>query len=201
MKCARLVALAALLAFPISAQLPATLTGKVEKAPAGACDAAATHQVTCTNVLLKSSTVDLTALVGKTVELKGTALFQGSCVTIDVQSAPTATEQTTALALFGYRLGRPIVFTTSAPLGALVFYLFGTGPGFLPLGASGSYLMQLAGSVYWTFDISIGVAIRPVTVPSDPALVGINFLMQTAYVTISPLSLGILNPLCWTVTQ
>src|SRR5690606_41444316 len=39
--------------------------------PAGACNADATHAVACTEVLLKSSAVDLDALEGQTVELTG----------------------------------------------------------------------------------------------------------------------------------
>lgn len=191
------------LAFASPAQtLSASLTGMIEKAPSGPCNPKATHRVACSDVLLYSSKVDLTQLEGKTQSISGALQVTPGCVAIEVETAQTAAQRTSTLALFGYRIGKTIVFTTTAPAGSLVAYFFGLGPGFVPLGDLGSLLIDPLGAVYWTFDLSIGIAIRSATIPNDPNLVGTKILMQTTWLQVTPmLGGGLLNPTCFTIAK
>ena len=103
---------------PVRSQLlQATLTGRVEKAPAGACDPKATHRVACTDVLLKSTAVDLKALEGKLMLLAGTFNANPACTTVTVTEAHNPTSTTTVFSLFGYRPGRTVTLTTKVPQG------------------------------------------------------------------------------------
>lgn len=196
-------ACALLLSFAVPAQaVPVSLVGAIEKAPSSPCNAMATHRIACTDVLLYSTKVDLTQLEGKTQAIRGALQAQPGCVAIEVETAENAAQRTSTLALFGFRLGRPVVFTTTAPAGAVVSYFFGFGPGFVPLGDFGSLLIDPIGAVYWTSDLSIGIAIRSVTIPNDPNLVGLEMFMQTTWLQITPtLGGGLINPTCFKIAQ
>jgi hypothetical protein len=194
--------LVALLASSAAAQFEATLTARIDRAPATRCNATATHVAGCTNVLLKSSAVNLEENVGRVLHLRGRVQLGWNCVTIDVADATPANERTTAVALFGYRLGMPVAFTTLAPVGALVPFFFGARPGFLPLGALGTLLLDPFSTQYFTTDISIGATLRVLRIPNDPSLVGVQIYYQTAWAQVTPSLEGtFLNPGCFQITQ
>jgi hypothetical protein len=177
--------LVALLASSAAAQFEATLTARIDRAPATRCNATATHVAGCTNV-----------------HLRGRVQLGWNCVTIDVADATPANERTTAVALFGYRLGMPVAFTTLAPVGALVPFFFGARPGFLPLGALGTLLLDPFSTQYFTTDISIGATLRVLRIPNDPSLVGVQIYYQTAWAQVTPSLEGtFLNPGCFQITQ
>lgn len=186
----------------VEAQLPGvTLNGRVERVTSG-CDPAAGYRITCSDVQLKSSTVDLSQWVNRTVTLTGTPEVRVGCITVDVATIENAAARTTLLALGGYRIGTSVIITTTAPAGAVVAYVFGAENAFVPLGQFGTYLMDPLTSVYWTFDLSIGLAVRNLPIPRDPALVGHRALFQVVYGAVTPtFELGILNPNCFTITQ
>lgn len=197
------VCLFSLLAATLPAQgLRTTLTGKIEKAPAGACNTAATHRVACTQVLLKSATVDLDSFLNKVVDLEGGISLGIDCVTIDVATAEPAAAATNVIAFLGYRINQTIVYTTTAPAGAIVAYFFSADSGFLPLPFVGTMLLDLPTTQFWTTDVSIGLAIRTMRIPNDPTLVGLKVWYQTGYLAIAPtLGIKLLNPGCFTVVQ
>ena len=74
-------------------------------------------------------------------------------------------------------------------------------PGFLPLLDLGTLqLNPLTDFTYWTFDVSIGVALRTVRLPDDPGLVGLRVLFQTGFASITPsLQFKLLNAACFTI--
>ncbi|HLU39755.1 MAG TPA: hypothetical protein VK081_10235 [Planctomycetota bacterium] len=194
--------LALALASTAAAQLPVALTGKIERAGANPCHTSATHRVACTDIFLRSTTVDLSSLEGRTVDLRAvTTVTPGCAVLLDVTEAANAAYATSTLALGGYRRNATVVFTTTAPVGALVAYFFASQPGFLPFLTFGTLQLDpTANFLYWTFDVSIGVALRTVRIPDEPALVGQVALFQTAFVSVAPeLRFGLLNAGCFTI--
>jgi hypothetical protein len=188
------------LPIPATAQLiPAALTARVVKAPPNPCDPAATHRVDCTQILLRSSSVDLTQFENTIVDLTGTVFGLG-CTTIDVTTAAAAAVRTTQLAPFGTRLGRTIFITTTAPAGSLVLFLFDVGTTFLPLGPFGTLLVSPLTSILIGPDISIGIALRTLPIPNDPNLIGLTVVYQTGYLSLTPQIDGrLLNLNCVTV--
>src|SRR5690606_31328917 len=155
----------------------------------------------CTEVLLKSSAVDLDALEGQTVELTGSLELAPGCVTIDVASAAGAAHRTIQLAPFGTRLGRPVVLTSLVPTGSLIFYVFSGNAGFLPLGPLGTVFLDVGSSVFVGNEPSIGVSIRTETIPNDPGLVGVTVWYQFGYLSLLELDFGLLNPGCITIQR
>lgn len=193
-------ALATLLALPAAAQA-VLLTGRVERAPATPCNAAATHKIACTDILLRSTVLDLTALEGRMVDLTGTSEGSLPCPLVNVSAAVAAAQSTATFSLGGYRINSTVLFTTTAPAGAFVGYFFSSEPGFLPLLDLGTLqLNPLTDFTYWTFDVSIGVALRTVRLPDDPGLVGLRVLFQTGFASITPsLQFKLLNAACFTI--
>lgn len=198
-----LAALAAFLTLAaLPAQLPITLKGTVERLPAAGCDPAATHQIRCSEVLLKSSVVDLSALEGRTVDLTGDLVLQPGCLTVDVATAEAASNRTLQLAIFGTRLGRPVTFTTFSPPGSFLVYVWSAGPGFLPLGPFGTLLLDLPSAIVVGTNVSVGIDIRTERIPNDPNLVGVDIHYQFAYASLlTGLEFGFLNPGCFTIQQ
>lgn len=193
-----------LLAFSLTAALAAaqsvTVTGRVERVT-DPCNSAATHKMACTEILLRSDTVNLTSFEGRMVDVVGTSVGATLCPMVDVTEAIAAPQSTTTLALGGYRINTNVVFTTSAPVGALVLYFFSCEPDFLPVLTFGTLqLNPFTEFLYWTVDISIGVALRSVRIPNEPRLIGAYTLFQTASVTITPeFSAKLLNAGCFTI--
>jgi hypothetical protein len=184
-----------------AAQLPVTLTGRIDRATAP-CNAAATHKVGCTEVLLRSDTVDLSAMEGTFRAITGVSEGAAPCVTVNVTEASDAAAFTTTFSLGGYRLGTNVTFTTLSPAGSVVFYFFADAPGFFPLLTFGTLLLDPAANfLYFTNDISIGVAIRTVRIPTYPELVGRTILFQTAMVALVPPDARMLNAHCFVVRQ
>lgn len=202
MKCILLAAASVLTVTALHAQIPATLTGRVERLTAAACDPTATHKVTCTDVLLKSSVVDLTTVEGRVMVLSGDVALQIGCPTIDVATATAATEQTIQFSFGGFRIGRTVTITTLSPIGSLLVYLWAGGPGFLPFGQFGSYLLDPAQTIFDQIVPSIGLTVRTETIPNDPSLVGAVIHYQTGYASIATgISFGMLNANCFTIRQ
>lgn len=185
----------------LGAQVPVTLTGRIEVAPSGACDPSATHRVACTDILLRSSTVNLGTFAGRLVDLRASTVSTGACNLLEVTEIANAANATTTTSLGGYRLGSTVIFTTPAPVGALVPYFWSTSPGFLPVGEFGSLqLNPLTNFLYWSTDISVTIAVRSVRIPNDPILVGQIALFQTGLVTVTPeISFKLLNAGCFEI--
>ena len=187
---------------PAFAQVPVSLVGRVERQTNG-CNAAAGYRVSCSQTQLVSTAVDLANYVNQTVQLDGTAdLANPKCPTVTVTAVAPPVASTRVTALLGYRLGSPLLFTTNVAAGGLVAYVFSTDSALVPIPMFGTYQLDVLGSVFWTFDLSIGVAIRSVSIPRDTFLIGQRILFQTAYAVLTPeLSAGLLNLNCFTITQ
>ena len=183
-----------------AAQVPVNLTGRVDRVT-NPCDSAATHKVGCTEILLRSDTVNLAGLEGRMVDIVGNSVGAATCPMVDVTEAVAAPMSTSTLALGGYRINTNVIFTTTAPVGAFVLYFFSCEPSFLPVLTFGTLqLNPLTDFMYWSLDISIGVALRNVRIPNEPGLIGQNTLFQTAAVTITPeFSARLLNAGCFVI--
>ena len=193
---------ALLMAAPASAQFTTTMTGKVEAAPASPCNATATHRIACTDILLKSSTLDLAPYLNRVALLTGNVQIRlfPYCVTLDVTAVENATNRTTAISLSNYRINSNVIVSTFAPIGAAVPMLFAAGPGFVPLGAWGTLMLDPATMFYWATDVSVGLTLRSIPIPNDPSLVNVQIIFQTGYATVTPaVEFGLLNPICFTI--
>jgi len=189
----------ALLTSIAAAQVPVSLTGRVERA-GSPCNPAATHVVGCTEILLRGDGVDLATFEGRIADLTGTADATVGCVLVDVTAAVAAPQSTTTFSLGNYRIDTTVVFTTVAPVGSAVAYFFSCEPGFLPLFDFGTLMLDpLTDFIYWGIDISLGVALRSVRIPNEPGLVGQRALFQTAYVSVTPFAARLLNAGCFEI--
>jgi hypothetical protein len=184
------------------AQLTVTATGRVERAPANPCNAAGTHRLACTEILLHSSTVNLAQFEGRMVDVTGTSEGTLLCPLVNVSEAVAAPQSTTTFSLGGYRLNSTVIWTTTAPAGAVVPYFFSFEPSFLPIANFGTLQLSLVGFVYWSMDVSIGVAVRTVRIPNEPGLIGVRMLFQTAFAAVLPeLQFKLLNAGCFVIQQ
>lgn len=183
-----------------AAQLPVNLTGRVDRVT-DPCNSTATHKVGCTDILLRSDTVNLAGLEGRMVDIVGASEGATNCPMVNVTEAVAAPMSTSTLALGGYRINTTVIFTTTAPVGSFVFYFFSCEPAFLPVLTFGTLqLNPFTEFLYWTLDVSIGVAIRSVRIPNEPGLIGQLSLFQTAAVTLTPeFSAKLLNAGCFTI--
>lgn len=184
----------------VSAQLPVRLTGRVERAPATPCTPA-THKVACTEILLSSKVVSLAQFEGQMVDITGVSAGTATCPLVDVAAVTSAARSTSVFSLGGFRINSTVLFTTTIPAGSFVGYFFSCEPGFSPIADLGTLqLNPLTDFMFWTLDVSIGVALRSVRLPNDPNLVGLYVLFQTGYVSITPtLEFGLLNAGCFTI--
>ncbi|MEZ5966501.1 MAG: hypothetical protein R3F56_21880 [Planctomycetota bacterium] len=189
-----------LLSCLVAAQLPVSLTGRIEPATSP-CNPAATHVVGCTEILLRGDGVDLGALEGRVVDITGVSEGTTACPLVAVTAAVAAPQSTSTFSLGNYRINTNLVFTTTAPVGAAVAYFFSCESGFLPLLTFGTLqLNPLTDFVYWGIDISIGVALRTVRIPNEPGLIGQRALFQTAFVTVTPtFEARLLNAGCFVI--
>lgn len=184
-----------------SVRVMTNITGVVQRVGANPCDPTATHQIACSNVLLRSSVVDLTSFEGRMTVVEGDAQDNGGCVTMAVECADAATQFTTLLAPFGFRPNQTVIFTTRAPVGSFVG-LFCGERGYLPLLDLGVLLLDpLAGITFLGTDISIGITLRTIRIPNDMNLVGMEPVFQTFYLQLTPLGGGLLNPTCFRIVQ
>ena len=189
------------LSLAAAAQTPVSLTGRIERAPSSPCNGAATHKLACTEILLRSETVNLATWEGRMADLSGESEGSLTCPLINVSDAVAAPQSTSTFSLGGYRINSTVIFTTTAPVGSVVAYFFSSEPGFLPLANFGTLqLNPLTNFIFWTLDISIGVALRTVRLPNDPCLVGQVALFQTAYVSVTPtFEVKLLNAACFSI--
>jgi hypothetical protein len=183
-----------------AAQLPVSLTGRVERA-ANPCNPLATHVVGCTELLLVGDGVSLESWEGRIADLTGTSTGSAACPMVTVTGAVAAPQSTATFSLGNYRIDTNVVFTTTAPAGAAVAYFFSCEPGFLPVLEFGTLLLNpLTDFIYWGIDLSIGVALRTVRIPNEPGLIGQRALFQTAFVTVTPtLQARLLNAGCFVI--
>ncbi len=192
----------ALFALPANAQFDITLSGTVEAAPADPCNPNATHRLRCSEILLQSSTVDLAARQGRISNLTGRLIPALGCVTLEVTAAEDAAVRTTTTAIFGYRLGRPVLFTTFAPPGSTILYLFSGGTTFLPLGPLGALMLDSQSLAFVGYRPTIGIDIYTETLPTDPAFVGVDIYHQFGYFSIlNGLEGGLMNIGCFQIQQ
>lgn len=184
----------------VAAQLPVTLTGRVERA-VNPCNTDATHIVGCTEILLLGSGVDLATWEGRYADLTGTTDGNTACPLVTVTDAVAAPQSTTTFSLGNYSLNSTVIFTTSAPVGAAVAYFFSCEPGFLPVVNFGTLQINpLTDFIYWGIDISVGVALRTARIPNEPGLIGQRALFQTAFVSITPtFEAKLLNAGCFNI--
>lgn len=184
----------------VAAQLPVTLTGRVDRVT-NPCNPAATHVVGCTEILLHSTAVELSLWEGRLADLTGTSEGTAECPVVNVDGAVAAPQSTSTFSLGNYRINSNVVFTTTAPVGSAVAYFFSCEPGFLPVLTFGTLqLNPLTDFLYWSLDISIGVALRTVRIPNEPGLIGQRALFQTAFVSITPtFEVKLLNAGCFVI--
>lgn len=177
-------------------QVPFSAIGRIVPVSAGACDPTATHQIESTDVLLRSSKVDLSQLEGDIRQIDGTfGLVPANCPTIDVTSTGEPAARTDRFALFGTRIGRPVLFTTFSAPGSIVVRAFSGGPAFLPIGPLGTLLIELPTLVIQSTQISIGIDLYTLNIPNDPALRGICVHYQFGYGSVTNgLEVGLANP-------
>ncbi len=189
------------LSLATTAQTPVSLTGRVERVPSNPCNGAATHKIACTEILLRSATVDLTTWEGRMADLSGESEGTLTCPLINISDAVAAPQSTSTFSLGGFRINSTVIFTTTAPVGSVVAYFFSCEPGFLPIANFGTVqLNPLTNFIFWQLDVSIGVALRTVRIPNVPGLVGQVALFQTAFVSVTPtLEVKLLNAGCFTI--
>jgi hypothetical protein len=200
----RFLSLAALfLASSLTAQT-VTFTARIERAPANPCDPTATHKVACTDVLLKSSVVNLTALEGQRVTLDG-AFTLGACITVDVTASATATYRHTVTSSNSFRLGSNVSFRGTCPFAGFVVLVLSAGSSFLPLSTFGAYMLDLPTSLL--IGINLGLLGSQTTViqipPNDVSLIGGVIYSQTIWLDVlsTPANGGLVNSECFTILQ
>ena len=186
------------------AQLTVTLTARVEKAPTTKCHTAATHIVRCTKTELYGATgVDLSAFERRAALIKGNLKLKLGCPpAVEVTEIKSAPASTSDFSFGGYRLNSTIVFTTRAPIGSIVVYVFAADTSFLPIpiADAGTLFLEATSLIYWTAGPSIGVQISTLRIPNEPSLVGKTALYQTAYASVTNgVEFRLLNPGCMTV--
>ena len=197
-----LAALAAPSVAPLRAQIAVDFHGRIVALTPPICSTEVTHSVECTKLHLRSSTIALEQYRGQIVAIKGTlSLLQ--CPVVDVTEVLPASARTSVLSLSSYRLGAPIVWTTTAPIGALVGLYLSMDRQFLPLGELGALTVDPLGGALIGVLPSITVAVHIVQVPNDPALLGWRFYTQAfaANLLAQPMELRLLNPTCFQLRQ
>lgn len=186
----------------LPAQVPVDFHGRIVALQPPICSNQITHSVECSKVHLRSSAVDLERYRGQIVEIRGTlSLLQ--CPIVDVTEVVPADQRTTVLSLSGYRLGQPILWTTTAPIGAVVGLYISLDRQFLPLGELGALSVDVLGGALVGLVPSLTIALHTVSVPNDPALLGWTFYTQafSANVLAQPVELRLLNPTCFRLRE
>lgn len=194
------VLLVALVVPAVAAAQPVSITGVVEKVSGPAiCLQQVTHRLACTDVLLRSATVDLDALVGQTWTFVGQDVGV-TCHVVEVESVvPPKAE-----------LGSCGTPATGCPLKITI----------CPSGAIGRhFLFAAAGSGYAPIDLVTGTLLLapPVivlsqgpqrfpcvgislVVPDQPALIGAHVFLQAAQQDVGPVGPPFLtNPICFQI--
>ena len=185
--------------------LPFSINGRVRALdPNTRCATSATHTVECTDLLLRSDTVDLSALEGQLTQLIGQLQFSPTlCQVLVVENTETVSiPRTDLIALFGTRPGRRVSFSTLTAPGSVLYWFAAPGPARtpLPLGPFGTFALDPATAFFWTTDVSIGLSVNSFQIPNDPNLVGASLYVQVLAGSLLPTpSLQLLNPTCLTV--
>ena len=177
------------------------VTGKVIKAPNVRCDATATHMLECTDVLLKSTAVNLTTWESKLVDLVGNLTTTGNCNTIDVTTIANATYSHTVTAANLFKLGTNVTFRGTGPALGFVAIVIAGGPGFLPASTYGTLLIDPTVYVLIGPNLALtGSYQTTIQIPNDPALVGGRIWSQSGWLNLTPTGY-ILNPACFTIVS
>lgn len=196
-----LLAACAFLALPAFPQAALTCTGKVVKAPLNPCDPAATHKIDCTDVLLKSSTVSLSASEGKVVDLTGTATV-GACNVIDVASVAAAPYTHTLSAANQFKLGTNVTFRGTGPFAGYLGILVTGGSGFVPAANFGAVFVDLSNYVLLGPTLSLlGSYSVTATIPNNAGLIGGMIWSQSFWVNLlaTPVTGALVNAQCFKI--
>lgn len=191
-----------------AASAQVVFTGKIEPATLASICQEETHVLTCTGllpgsptgVLLKSSSLDLDAYVGKV--WKFTAFPRGvECPVWDVVAvaAPTAT-----LTFCGSPTpGCPVRFRVgpSGVLGVWALFVSG-GPDFAPVSpTAGTILIAPPGLLFAAGYTTGDTETLDFTIPPDVSLTGASLWWQGVRRDIGPIGpLELTNAACWTIT-
>lgn len=182
------LAFAAGLLLALSAPLTAQqrITGKVLRAPTVSCDATATHMLEHTDVLLKSTTINLTTWENKNVDLEGTLITTPTCATLDVTTAANAQYAHTVTAANQFKLGTNVTFKGTSPFLGFVGIIFSGARGFLPVATYGALLIDPLNYVLIGPNLALlGSYSTTVQIPNDPALIGGLIQTQSFWATVT----------------
>ena len=196
--------LAAILAMPVAGQTsPLTVTGVVRPViGATVCQQGETHFLECTQVFLRSDTVDLKALEGQNVRITGTDIG----VTCPVLQVTAATPAFTFLETCGTASpGCPLKFKVCpGPIG-VAWLALSTAPGFAPVHVLYSPVPEtiLLAEPWVAIPLGFGPSFcfeETIPIPVDLSLVGATFHLQGARMDIGPVGpLQLTNALCLTI--
>jgi hypothetical protein len=184
-----------------AAPKPVSVTGLIvpTPGPVSICQQNETHRIACTDVFLKSSTIDLHPWVGKIATVIGKDVGV-TCTVVDVTAiqSPAAT-----LSMCGApNLACPIKVQI-CPSGAIGIYgIFAAADSaFVPVNLyTGSFLLSFP-----FVELAQGIQQFPrsgfqVQIPMTPALVGVEVHLQGFLQDIGPVSPPVLtNPICFTI--
>ena len=180
--------------------LSTALSGRVIVAPAMACDPTATHAIECGDILLKSSTIDLTQFEGQNVDLTGDVDLLAPCTVFDVTEIDAGTNVLRASSFTNFRIGSTFLITSTEPIGSLVIRFFSGMADATALGPFGTYQLCLLDSVTWATDLSIGLSFKNISIPNDPTMVGMTPHFQQLVISLTnPLESRLTNSVCFTV--
>ncbi|GAB4149206.1 MAG: hypothetical protein Fur0037_17550 [Planctomycetota bacterium] len=186
----------------LPAQTLMRASGKLIAAPAASCDPSATHAFACGDLRLVSSTIDLSAFVGRVVDVGGMpSIVPGCGITLRVSEIADSTAKLSTFALGGYRIGRTVTLLTQAPVGSIVVQLFSPGPGMIPALWFGTLFLDPFGLERYAFDVGLGIPLpRFFRIPNDPVLIGLEPQFQAVVVDpADPLSAHLSNDACFTI--
>ena len=179
------------IAAALAAQAPVCVSGIVEPVPGPTiCQNGETHWFAAASVYLRSSTVNLAALVGHTVQVQGTDVGL-LCHVIDVQQV--ADPAPVAMSSCGSpMLGCPVRLRVSGPGLGFAVLAGSVARAFQPLGCSGpgptgTILLGPPIVTLVSGTTGLGTIDVLVPIPPNPALQGVSVWFQGAHMTIGPI--------------
>ena len=178
-------------------------SGRLQALPGATCAPEATHTMEGGNVLLQSSTIDLSSFGNKIVTVTGDVVVIPGCgeLVMEVEAVTSAGATITTFSFQNYSIGSTFTMFTTAPVGSIVVHLFSAQNFVLPLGPVGTLFLNPLATEQWTFDIGIGFPFpRFLSIPNSSVLVGCNPNFQAAVVdTSSLLETSLTNNACFVV--
>ncbi|HET6204454.1 MAG TPA: hypothetical protein VFI25_16815 [Planctomycetota bacterium] len=182
---------------------PLVVTGIVQPVPGPTiCMQGGTHFLECTQVFLKSSVVNLTALVGQNVRLTGSDVGI-TCHVIQVASAQPADP---TLEWCGTPApGCSVKLKVCPGAIGLALLLLSTGPSFVPVSLPLNPTPEVVLVAPPLIPIPVafggtGCFDNTIPIPPDPALVGASFWLQGGRMDIGPAGpFQLTNAVCLTI--